>query len=299
MLVITYCYWTSKSQRCPGIDLITTVRSTVKRILPWVGSWIRRSLSMLKFKTSTKIRKKIYCCFSFPTRYFFLSLQGTYGESLIAKAQKIDKLPKDKRDLKIQSWRSRQMPVPGEAQRTHRPVPPVPEQDFRASTPKSSRPPKQKCTENRGVHGERSSRDHRRDNPSSADSSAKLSSKDHLLLGPNSRMASRAYPSGQTDEYQRSRRGSHRRSQSSLTIWGACRNLYKLRGGRPIAGLINPRLSLSMEERMSQSYSFLPARLDFLRGSTGPLGVDQKRLETTQPPVFSCCQAAYLANRVS
>ncbi|XP_005870630.1 PREDICTED: probable phospholipid-transporting ATPase VB isoform X1 [Myotis brandtii] len=151
-------------------------------------------------------------------RYFFLSLQGTYGESLISKAQKIDKLPKDKRDLKIQSWRSRQMPVPGEAQRTHRPVPPVPEQDFRASTPKSSSPPKQKCTENWGVHGERSSRDHRRDNPSSADSSAKLSSKDHLLLGPNSRMASGAYPSGQTDEYQRSSRGSHRRSQSSLTI---------------------------------------------------------------------------------
>ncbi|ELK28371.1 Putative phospholipid-transporting ATPase VB [Myotis davidii] len=196
----------------------TCVTCNMKRILPWVGSWIRRSLSMLKFKTSTKIRKKIYCCFSFPTRYFFLSLQGTYGESLIAKAQKIDKLPKDKRDLKIQSWRSKQMPVPGEAQRTHRPVPPVPEQDFRASTPKSSRPPKQKCTENRGVHGERSSRDHRRDNPSSADSSAKLSSKDHLLLGPNSRMASGAYPSGQTDEYQRSRRGSHRRSQSSLTI---------------------------------------------------------------------------------
>lgn len=168
-----------------------------------------------------KIRKKkIYCCFSFPTRYFFLSLQGTYGESLISKAQKIDKLPTDKRDLKIQSWRNRQMPapVPGEAQHTHHPVPPVPEQDFRTSTPKNSSPPKQKCKENRGVHGERSSRDHRRDDPSSADSSAKLSSKDHLLLGPNSRMASGAYPSGQTDEYRRSSRGSHRRSQSSLTI---------------------------------------------------------------------------------
>ncbi|XP_036279516.1 phospholipid-transporting ATPase VB isoform X3 [Pipistrellus kuhlii] len=153
-------------------------------------------------------------------RYFFLSLQGTYGESLISKAQKIDKLPTDKRDLKIQSWRSRQMPasVPGEAQRNHRPVPPVPQQDFRANTPKSSSPPKQKYKENRGLHGERSSRDHRMDNPNSADSSAKLSSRDHLLLGPNSRMAPGAYPSGQTDEYRPSSRGSHRRSQSSLTI---------------------------------------------------------------------------------
>ncbi|CAK6446303.1 unnamed protein product [Pipistrellus nathusii] len=153
-------------------------------------------------------------------RYFFLSLQGTYGESLISKAQKIDKLPKDKRDLKIQSWRSRQMPapVPGEAQRTHHPVPPVPQQDFRTSTPKSSSPPKQKYKENRGVHGERSSRDHRTDNPNSADSSAKLSSRNHLFLGPNSRMAPGAYSTGQTDEYRPSSRGSHRRSQSSLTI---------------------------------------------------------------------------------
>ncbi|XP_036096989.1 probable phospholipid-transporting ATPase VB [Molossus molossus] len=147
-------------------------------------------------------------------RYFFLALQGTYGKSLISKAQKIDKLPTDKRELKIQSWRGRQMPapVPGEAQRAHHRVPPVSEQAFRASTPKSS-PPRKKCKEDRGVHG-----DHTRDDPCSADSSAILSSRDHLLLGPSSRMASGAYPSGQTDEDQRSSRGNHRRSQSSLTI---------------------------------------------------------------------------------
>ncbi|XP_058578383.1 phospholipid-transporting ATPase VB isoform X2 [Neofelis nebulosa] len=79
-------------------------------------------------------------------RYFFLSLQGTYGKSLILKAQKIDKLPMDKRDLEIQSWRNRQRPapIPEEAQHTHHPVPPFPEQDFRANSPKSSSPSKYK-----------------------------------------------------------------------------------------------------------------------------------------------------------
>ncbi|XP_008515374.2 phospholipid-transporting ATPase VB isoform X2 [Equus przewalskii] len=153
-------------------------------------------------------------------RYFILSLQGTYGKSLISKAQKIDRLPMDKRDLKIQSWRSRQRPapVPGEAQPTHHPEPPVSEQGFRASTPKSSRPSKRKYKENWVVHGERCSRDHMRDDPCSGDSSAKLSSGEHLLLGPGRTMASGVYSSGQTDAYRPSNRGSHRRSQSSLTI---------------------------------------------------------------------------------
>ncbi|XP_045040932.2 phospholipid-transporting ATPase VB isoform X3 [Desmodus rotundus] len=151
-------------------------------------------------------------------RYFFLSLQGTYGKSLITKAQKIDKLPTEKRDLEIQSWRSRQMPapVPREPQPTRHPVPPVPEQDFRTSTPKSSGPPKQKCKESQGVHGERSSREHMRDDSCSADSSAKLSSKERLLLG--GMMVPGAPTSGQTGAHQRSGRGSHRRSQSSMTI---------------------------------------------------------------------------------
>lgn len=147
-------------------------------------------------------------------RYFFLSLQGSYGKSLISKAQKIDKLPKDKRDLAIQSWRSRHTPapVPGKAQPTPRPVPPVPEQDLKTSTPK------QKCKEDRVPRGERSSRDHMRDDSCSTDSSAKLSSRDHLLLGPSSTMASGANSSGQANVHQRSSRGSHRRSQSSMTI---------------------------------------------------------------------------------
>lgn len=191
----------------------------------------------------------------FPTRYFFLSLQGTYGKSLILKAQKIDKLPTDKRDLEIQSWRSRQrpVPIPGEGQCTHRPVPPAPKQDFRASTPKSSSPHKWKCKEDWALHGEKCSRDHLKDHPCPEDSSAKLSSREYPLLGPSMTMASGAYSSKKTDEYRPSSKGSHRRSQSSLTIWMACRNLYKLRGSHSINSLINTWLFLFMEERIYQS----------------------------------------------
>lgn len=209
----------------------------------------------------------------------------------------------DKRDLKIQSWRSRQRPapVPGEAQPTHHPEPPVSEQGFRASTPKSSRPSKRKYKENWVVHGERCSRDHMRDDPCSGDSSAKLSSGEHLLLGPGRTMASGVYSSGQTDAYRPSNRGSHRRSQSSLTIWGDCRNMYKVREGHPVAGLINH--FLFMEERMCQSYSFLPTRLDFLKESAGPEGFDKKGLETNWPLVFSAanstsCKQSFFIRRL-
>ncbi|XP_036775427.2 phospholipid-transporting ATPase VB isoform X1 [Manis pentadactyla] len=152
-------------------------------------------------------------------RYFFLSLQGTYRKSLISKAQKIDKLPMDKRDLEIQSWKSRQRPapVPGGAQPSHRPVTPVPEQDLGASSPGSSSPPKRERKEDRVLHGERDSRDHARGEPHSGDPSAKLSSGAHLL-GPSRTTASGAYSGRQTDAHWPSSRGSHRRSQSSLTI---------------------------------------------------------------------------------
>ncbi|XP_073087868.1 phospholipid-transporting ATPase VB isoform X3 [Manis javanica] len=152
-------------------------------------------------------------------RYFFLSLQGTYGKSLISKAQKIDKLPVDKRDLEIQSWKSRQRPapVPGGAQPSHCPVTPVPEEVLGASCPGSSSPPKRERKEDRVLHGERDSRDHVRGEPHSGDPSAKLSPGAHLL-GPSRTTASGAYSSRQTDARWPSSRGSHRRSQSSLTI---------------------------------------------------------------------------------
>ncbi|XP_027794521.2 phospholipid-transporting ATPase VB isoform X1 [Marmota flaviventris] len=152
-------------------------------------------------------------------RYFFLSLQGTYGKTPISKAQKIDQLPTEKRNLEIQNWRSKLRPatIPVAAQPTHGPVPPVPEQDFRTSTPKSSSPPKRKHMEDWVFRGQRSSREHGRDGPCSGDFSAQLSSGEHLL-GPNRTQAPRAYSREQTDVSRPLTRGSHRRSQSSLTI---------------------------------------------------------------------------------
>ncbi|XP_015348135.1 phospholipid-transporting ATPase VB isoform X2 [Marmota marmota marmota] len=152
-------------------------------------------------------------------RYFFLSLQGTYGKTPISKAQKIDQLPTEKRNLEIQNWRSKVRPatIPVAAQPTHGPVPPVPEQDFRTSTPKSSSPPKRKHVEDWVFRGQRSSREHGRDGPCSGDFSAQLSSGEHLL-GPNRTQAPRACSREQTDVPRPLTRGSHRRSQSSLTI---------------------------------------------------------------------------------
>ncbi|XP_012500252.1 PREDICTED: probable phospholipid-transporting ATPase VB [Propithecus coquereli] len=147
-------------------------------------------------------------------RYFLLSLQGTYGKSLMSKAQKIDRLPMDKRDLEIQSWRSRRRPAPVPGGPTHHPAPPGPEQAFRASTPKSSSSPKQQHMEDCVFHGQRGSRENMKDDPCSRDSSAK----GEHLLGPNRTMAPGAYPSGQTNMSRRSKNGNHRRSQSSLTI---------------------------------------------------------------------------------
>uniref|UniRef100_A0A8C5KLF5 Phospholipid-transporting ATPase n=1 Tax=Jaculus jaculus TaxID=51337 RepID=A0A8C5KLF5_JACJA len=154
-------------------------------------------------------------------RYFLLSLQGTFGKSLISKAQKIDKLPIDKRNLEIQHWRSKQRPgpapAPAPAQPPHCPGLPVSTQDFRTSTSKSSGPPKQKHMENWVLQGQRCSREPVRDNTCPVDSSAKLSSGE-CLLGPKRTMAPDAYSRGQNDVSRRSSRGSHRRSQSSLTI---------------------------------------------------------------------------------
>ncbi|XP_007952438.1 phospholipid-transporting ATPase VB [Orycteropus afer afer] len=152
-------------------------------------------------------------------RYFILSMQGTCGKSLISKAQKIDKLPKDKRDLEIQSWRNKQRPapVPGGAQPALHPGPPLPAHNFRASTPKSSPPPKRRYMEDWTLHGERCSGDHMRDNTYSEDSSTRLSSGKHLL-GPSRAMVPGASSNGQTNVSRPSSRGTHRRSQSAMTI---------------------------------------------------------------------------------
>ncbi|XP_040460796.1 phospholipid-transporting ATPase VB [Falco naumanni] len=46
-------------------------------------------------------------------RFFILALRETYGASLILKAQQLDKLPKDKKDLEIQKLRSRKQTTSG------------------------------------------------------------------------------------------------------------------------------------------------------------------------------------------
>lgn len=162
-------------------------------------------------------------------RYFLLSLQGTYGKSLISKAQKIDKLPIDKRNLEIQNWRSKQRPTPASAsasapatgtvhtQPPCHPVPPEAQQDFGASTSKSSSPPRQKQVEDWVLQGPRCSREHSKGDTCSRDALAKLSSGE-CLLDPNRTVAPTAYSRGQKDASRHSSKGSHRRSQSSLTI---------------------------------------------------------------------------------
>lgn len=172
-------------------------------------------------------------CTLFPlllsTRYFLLSLQGTYGNSLISKAQKIDKLPIDKRNLEIQNWRSKQRPAPASASASApatstvhtgppcHPVSPEAQQDFGASTSKSSSPSRQKSVEDWARQGPRCSREHSRDDTCSGDALAKLSSGE-CLLEPNRTVAPTAYSRGQKDVSRHSSKGSHRRSQSSLTI---------------------------------------------------------------------------------
>ncbi|KAM7162428.1 phospholipid-transporting ATPase VB isoform 1-T1 [Macrochelys suwanniensis] len=45
-------------------------------------------------------------------RYLILAVRGTFRASPILKAQQLDKLPKEQRDLEIQSWRSRKQATP-------------------------------------------------------------------------------------------------------------------------------------------------------------------------------------------
>ncbi|KGL88978.1 putative phospholipid-transporting ATPase VB [Charadrius vociferus] len=46
-------------------------------------------------------------------RFFIFALQGTFGASLILKAQQLDKLPKEQRDIEIQKLRSRKQTTSG------------------------------------------------------------------------------------------------------------------------------------------------------------------------------------------
>ncbi|XP_069850049.1 phospholipid-transporting ATPase VB isoform X1 [Dipodomys merriami] len=139
-------------------------------------------------------------------RFFILSLHGTLGKSLISRAQKIDQLPANERNLVIQNWQSKRRPSPTPAgnQPTPGPEPPTPEQYLRTSTPKSGRPPGQ---------GQR----YNKDESCLGDSLGTLCSGEHLL-GTDRTVAPRGYCRERSGGSRHSCRGSHRRSQSSLTI---------------------------------------------------------------------------------
>ncbi|XP_036605637.1 probable phospholipid-transporting ATPase VB [Trichosurus vulpecula] len=133
-------------------------------------------------------------------RYFLLALQGTCGNSPFLKAQKLDRLPKEKKELAIQEWRRQRerlstaqqaAPSPGNASLGHLQVPHFTEQD--------------PCPGHMGY------------NQSSPSSSARPSPDEHLLQ-PSGAKAFGMFKGPQIGSPRGSKRGSHRRSQSSLTV---------------------------------------------------------------------------------
>uniref|UniRef100_F7GIK3 Phospholipid-transporting ATPase n=1 Tax=Monodelphis domestica TaxID=13616 RepID=F7GIK3_MONDO len=163
-------------------------------------------------------------------RYFFLALQGTLGQSPILEAQKLDKLPKEKKDLAIQEWRRqkerlstacRVAPFPGNARLGHLQVPHFTEQELRDSSIKESSSPMKRHVGDWVLNRDKSSPlpcpgyvGHNQRSPSS---SARPSPDEHLL-GPSGYKAFGMFTDSQTGSPGASSRGSHKRSQSSLTI---------------------------------------------------------------------------------
>lgn len=70
LAAIYHCYWTPKSQRCPGIDFIAISQERSKKELALSRELDLRALLMLKFKKS-KIKKAVFCHFSFPHQVLF------------------------------------------------------------------------------------------------------------------------------------------------------------------------------------------------------------------------------------
>ncbi|XP_043842888.1 phospholipid-transporting ATPase VB [Dromiciops gliroides] len=162
-------------------------------------------------------------------RYFLLALQGTYGKSPLLKAQKLDKLPKEKKELAIQEWRKQKerlsiacqaAPSTGNASLSHLQVPHFTEQESRDNSLNDSSPMK------RHVRDWVLNRDRSSPHPCSGHvgykqnlpSSSARPSPDQHLLGPSEARTFGVFKSPQMDSPGASSRGSHRRSQSSLTI---------------------------------------------------------------------------------
>ncbi|XP_068958549.1 phospholipid-transporting ATPase VB isoform X2 [Petaurus breviceps papuanus] len=163
-------------------------------------------------------------------RYFVLAVQGTCGNSLLLKAQKLDKLPKEKKELAIQEWRRQRerlstarqaAPSPGNASLGHLQVPHFTEQESRDNSLKDSSSPMKRHVGDWVFNRDRSSPHpcpgHMGHNQSSPSSSARPSPDEHLL-DPSGHKDFGMFRGPQTGKPTASRRGSHRRSQSALTI---------------------------------------------------------------------------------
>lgn len=63
MFAVTFCCWTPPVSEVPGHRFDPSVNRAAKGILCWVGTWILRVLSMLKFETS-EVTKYLYSVIS-------------------------------------------------------------------------------------------------------------------------------------------------------------------------------------------------------------------------------------------
>ncbi|XP_072486997.1 phospholipid-transporting ATPase VB isoform X2 [Notamacropus eugenii] len=163
-------------------------------------------------------------------RYFLLALQGTCGNSPLLKAEKLDKLPKERKELAIQEWKRQRerlstthqtAPSPGNADLSHLQVPRFTEQESRDNSPKDSSSPRKRHIGDWVLNRDRSSPQpcpgHMEYNQSSPSCSARPSPDEHLLE-PGRPKAFGMFKGPQTGRSGASNKGSHRRSQSSLTI---------------------------------------------------------------------------------
>ncbi|KAM9066131.1 phospholipid-transporting ATPase VB isoform 2-T2 [Sarcophilus harrisii] len=163
-------------------------------------------------------------------RYFILALKGTCGKSSLLEAQKLDKLPKEKKKLAIQEWKKEKERIstacqaalsPGNASLGHLQVSPFTGQESRDNSLKDTPSPMKRHAGDWVLNRDRSSPypcpGHVGYNKSSPSSSVRPSPDEHLL-GSSGSEAFGIFKDTQTGSPGASSRGSHRRSQSSLTI---------------------------------------------------------------------------------
>ncbi|XP_020848013.1 phospholipid-transporting ATPase VB isoform X2 [Phascolarctos cinereus] len=153
-------------------------------------------------------------------RYFLLAMQGTCGNSPLLKAEKLDKLPKEKKELAIQEWKRQQGRLSTACQAGPSPGNANSEQETRDNSLKDSSRMKRHtgdCGLNRDRSNPQSYPCHMGYNQSSPGSATRPTPDEHLLE-PSGSEAFGMFKDPQIGIPGDSSRGSHRRSQSSLTI---------------------------------------------------------------------------------